>query len=92
MTTVAFDVDGCLISETSDQALECVRSMLVELKQLGCYIIVWSGGGEEYAAMQGRRIHIDQWVDEYSAKGVGYPDITFDDEEVTLGKVNIRIL
>lgn len=92
--TVAFDVDGTLVDGDA-QSLEDVRSLLILLKRMDCKIVVWSGGGTDYAAMMARRIHVDRFVDEYRAKaqygGPDLPDITFDDEDVTLGRVNVRI-
>lgn len=91
MVTVAFDVDGTLISSRDDRALEDVRTLLVTLKRLGCRIVVWSGCGSGYAQMVSRRIHVDHCVDAYADKGVIHADITFDDQEVKLGLVNVRI-
>jgi phosphoglycolate phosphatase-like HAD superfamily hydrolase len=93
MTTVAFDVDGTLIGASDDRALEDIRTLLITLKRLGCRIVVWSGSGAGYAEMVARRIHIDHWVDVYRHKSdqLFRPDIAFDDEDVKLGLVNIRI-
>ena len=90
--TVAFDVDGCLLSAIDDRPLEDVRTLLVTLHTLGCHVVLWSGGGELHARMAARRAGVAHAVDGYAAKGAGLvPDIAVDDQPVTLGRVNIRI-
>ena len=92
MITIAFDVDGTLL-KSDDSANENTRTLLRILSEMpDTRIIVWSGGGSEYARMMAKRIHVDHWVDECATKdGFINPDITFDDMDAQLGKVNIRI-
>lgn len=55
-------------------------------------IVIWSGGGDRYAAMWGRRLHLDNHVWSYWGK-IGSPpvDLAIDDQEVTLGKMNLKV-
>ena len=92
---VAFDVDGCLRSSSYKDVrpLEDVRSMMVLLKRMECQIMLWSGSGVLYARQVARECGVAHLVDRYASKTdkTIKPDITFDDEEMTRGKVNIRI-
>ena len=90
--TIAFDVDGCLIDENDEPRADVVAA-LVQLSWLpGIYIIVWSGCGRDYARMIGQRIGVDEHVRQYASKLDGMrPDITFDDQPVNLGAVNIQV-
>jgi hypothetical protein len=93
--TVAFDVDGCLRSRADGDPVACekVRTLLVLLAQFGNVDIrVWSGSGELYARQVAREIGIAPYVDAYSAKsGATMPDIAVDDEDVNLGRVNLKV-
>lgn len=98
MITVAFDVDGCLRLPAGRQgypvANEPVRQLLVILWHLpGVRIHVWSGSGELYARQVAAELGIRPYVHSYSSKTdpTIEPDITFDDEEMTRGRVNIRV-
>lgn len=78
----AFDVDGTLIR--NDQSTEYrVHGQLSEgdmpifhqintLQVLSTYknvkIVVWSGGGKQYAEMWGKRLGLDQYVWRYASK------------------------
>lgn len=94
--TVALDVDGTLISTAPGEptAIEDVRTLLRILSErFDTRIIVWSGSGELYARMVARQIHINRWVHEYHAKDAAYaPDITIDDLNIGLGKVNLLLM
>ena len=94
--TVAFDVDGCLRSAYGHgeaTANEDVRQLMVLLWRMGCRIVLWSGSGELYARQVGRECGVARFVRQYASKTDTSirPDITFDDEEMTRGRVNIRI-
>ena len=57
----------------------------------GAYMIVWSGGGQDYARMWGEKLGL--CPDEYRAKGpTDDVDIAFDDCDIALGKVNVKVL
>lgn len=79
---VAFDVDGTLIKNvvTGDGRIPGVISnddvpivhQINTLMVLSTYknisIVVWSGGGAEYAAMWGKRLGLDKYVTKYASK------------------------
>lgn len=78
--TIAFDVDGTLIQNGSpDRQHGTVNEGDVPIvHQINCLqvlshsknvrIVVWSGGGKDYAAMWGRRLGLDQYVWRYASK------------------------
>jgi hydroxymethylpyrimidine pyrophosphatase-like HAD family hydrolase len=91
---VAFDIDGTLI-DYNDEPRKKIISLLKIFKSFGHKIIVWSGGGKDYASLLISRLKLDKFVDEYHSK-VSHPygknvDICFDDEEVSLAKLNIKV-
>lgn len=95
MATIAFDVDGTLLHAKTDKPRDEIIDLLKSLSQLpDTSIVVWSGGGADYAQQVCHRIGLDPWVDSYAAKN-GDPAekvaISFDDQEVTLGWINIRV-
>src|SRR5947209_8747199 len=92
---VSFDVDGTLITEDGfDRPRYDVIALLVWFANAGHTIIVWSGGGRSYAEMVVRRLGIDHLVDvreKGSADAEWKPDIAFDDFDVLLGTVNVKV-
>jgi len=77
---IAFDVDGTLIQNGSaDRQHGTVNDgdvpivhQITTLQVLSTYknirIVVWSGGGKDYAAMWGRRLGLDKYVWRYASK------------------------
>lgn len=61
----------------------------------GDNVYVWSGGGVDYAKMIVRKLGLDDMVKVISKpplyKNDPKIDLVFDDEEITLGKVNIEV-
>lgn len=95
MKQIAFDVDGTLITKSSTgedvPRYETIR-LLMSLKDLsGASIFVWSGSGVDYAERWVQKLGISHYVTKVIRKGEIEPDIAFDDESVTLAKVNIQI-
>jgi hypothetical protein len=98
MTKIAFDVDGTLIHQegfASGPAPDTPRYevialffMLQAIESNEMYI--WSGGGLDYATRWAEKLGLIDYCTVVS-KGVEEMDIVFDDEEVNLGKVNIRV-
>ena len=89
--TVAMDIDGTLIQltgEKEDTPRYDVISMFHSFERLGFTMFCWSGGGIDYCEMWVRKLGLNAQV---VAKGSFIPDIAFDDQEVTLGKLNIRV-
>lgn len=88
---IYFDIDGTLI-DIYDQPRDDILAML---KTLAKYhdIILWSGSGKDYAEMWSRRLFINNIVKECRAKEKlsPPPELTFDDEKITLGIVNIKV-
>jgi len=81
MYVFAFDVDGTLITNDDPKRQNGVVSsnetehvdIVYLLKILSkCFknitIVVWSGGGEQYARTIGCRLGIDQYVDKFMSK------------------------
>lgn len=77
---VAFDVDGTLIRNTSADRKPGIPNnddvpivhQINTLQVLSTYkntrIVVWSGGGKQYAEMWGRRLGLDKYVWRYASK------------------------
>lgn len=87
---VAFDVDGCLLDENDEPRYE-ILALLMGLVPW-CRVVVWSGGGVSYAKLRGRELGLPSAVVYWSkARMPGSVDIAFDDQEVTLGVVNIQV-
>ncbi len=108
--TIAFDIDGTLRDNSVGGACvanERIRTLLITLASMkNTHILLWSGGGEDYARKVARALGIEQYVDEYSDKGYGgydaegrpifhttrKPDIAIDDiEECELGVLNLIV-
>lgn len=91
MATVAFDVDGTLIhliGEKADTPRYEIINFYHLLEKFGCKMYIWSGGGNDYAERWRNKLGLDGTI---MQKGSFKPDITVDDEEVNLGKINIRV-
>lgn len=76
---VAFDVDGTLIRQAEGSTPGIVNNDSVPivhqintLQVLSTYknikIVVWSGGGKQYAETWGRRLGLDKYVWRYASK------------------------
>ena len=80
---IAFDVDGTLVSEDDVPSFQMVNTLQVLSKLTkNVRIVVWSGGGKEYAEMWGRRLGLDDYVWKYMAKDRDFHvDIAFDDQQ-----------
>jgi phosphoserine phosphatase len=76
--TIAFDVDGTLVSNAERKpgepvilANERIRTLLVTLASFkNVKIVVWSGSGELWARQVVNEIGITKYVDEIKAKNV----------------------
>jgi len=87
MTTVCFDVDGTLIGIDNRPRWEVIQ-LFHMLNLIGCDVFIWSGGGIDYATMIRDRLGLKAKIIE---KGSMVPDISVDDQEVTLGRANICV-
>ena len=91
MLTVAFDVDGTLIGQNyynEDTPQYDVINLLHLLQKFDCKIIIWSGGGVDYAKRWTEKLGLKATVLE---KGSVPVDIAVDDMAVELGTVNLQI-
>ncbi len=96
---VAFDVDGTLITNTGATP-DIANGRIVELlKTLASFknvrIVVWSGGGKEYAERWGRLTGVDDYVWKYASKMEHkeiQADIAIDDiQDTAIGKINLIV-
>lgn len=77
----AFDVDGTLITnadpkrvhgvvstkeETHEDIVNLLKILSTKFKNIT--IVVWSGGGEDYARTIGHRLGLDEYTDKYMSK------------------------
>lgn len=98
---IAFDVDdtlvipGCVNKSKRDEPNYEVIAVYRFLKAQGHYMIIHSGGGEDYARMWGEKLGLD--ADDYRAK-VEYDgqernaiDLAFDDCDIEIAKVNVKV-
>lgn len=88
---IVFDVDGTLI-DFDDKPRKAVIELL-KLLSKHYDIFVWSGGGIEYARMWIQRLKLEKYISSIvpKLKRPIKPYMTFDDEEITLGKFNVRV-
>lgn len=95
---IAFDVDGTIITNTGET--EIVHEPIVEmLKTLSKFknvkIVVWSGGGKDYAARWGRLSGVDEYVWRYASKTEHKEinaDIAIDDiQDTAIGGINLIV-
>lgn len=93
----AVDVDNTLLIEGPDGrpvVNEAVRDLIRALHQLGvARIVIWSGGGADYAEAMARRCAVDQYASGYAMKATSLapPAFTLDDQKCTLGVINLRL-
>lgn len=71
--TIAFDVDGTLITTDSKDsrpiANERIRTLLITLASMkNTRIVVWSGGGELYAKQVCDALGISRYVSQFASK------------------------
>lgn len=95
---IAWDIDDCMIIpsvatgfDTDVPNYETIK-IYNWFKSQGYYMIIWSGGGKDYAKMWADKLGLE--ADEYLAKDTRLKDkidISFDDCIVDLAKVNVRV-
>jgi hypothetical protein len=84
---VAFDVDGTLFDEKGEPRWDIIEMLRTLVPY--CQVVVWSGSGLSYAQHAGRVLFLPPEVI-YQVKTWGV-DMTFDDQDVQLGTVNINV-
>lgn len=88
-TIIAFDVDMTLITEDYKPIYENVF-LYKALQKLGCTMVIWSGGGIDYAQQWGDKLGLQPF--QVFEKGSFTPDIVFDDMDYNWkGKVSIKV-
>ena len=98
MAIIAFDVDGTL-EKYNGHPNWPVIDLLRGFAALNHTIIVWSGGGKNYAEQKVRSLHLEEFVsgcydkrmDKRESGDKVFADIAFDDEFVELAEVNIKV-
>lgn len=100
---IAFDVDGTLISNTNGLGkerlnIDVYQTMVLLSKMKNTKIIVWSGGGKDYAEQIVSKYGLSKYVSschgkmEYDETIDGTVDICFDDQHATeLAEKNIIV-
>ncbi len=107
----AFDIDGTLVRNGSPDRqhgtvndgdvpiVHQINTLMVLSTYKNIKIVVWSGGGKQYAEMWGKRLGLDQYVWRYASK-LEHDDIkkhcdhliAIDDIQATrLGDVNLIV-
>lgn len=76
---VCIDVDLTVVDDKG-QILEGARAGLLQLKEAGCHLFLWSNAGMEYARTTAARFHLSELFAGYAPK----PDIVIDDAPATI--------
>lgn len=96
---IAFDVDGTLI-RNGGNGEDISNPRIVELLKTlasfkNTYIIVWSGGGKEYAERWVRLLGLEDYVNRVASKMEHKEldvDIAIDDiQDTAIGKINLIV-
>lgn len=96
--TVAFDVDDTLIIPACAMDLDRdvpnyeIISIYKWYQSQGCFMIIWSGGGDDYAKMWAEKLGLT--ADLIIAKTTELKDkidIAFDDSIIDLARVNMKV-
>jgi phosphoserine phosphatase len=92
---VAFDVDLTLLNADRTPKYGVIQIAKWFIQNGNSLVIIWSGGGKDYAEQVGRKLGFGDTVS-YHAKTKETaeflsPDITFDDEPIELSKVNVLV-
>jgi hypothetical protein len=91
---IAIDVDNTLIHEVDGSVClnTDVVALMVAIHNLGVAdIVVWSGGGQDYARHVVEKYGLTHLVYSCDAKGSVGADITLDDQDMSLGLVNLKL-
>lgn len=93
---IAFDMDDTLIipaiATGFDRDVPNYETITIYrwFQAQGNYMIIWSGGGADYAKTWAEKLGLT--ADEYRTKAPWDDiDITFDDADMTYGKVNVKV-
>ncbi len=88
---IAFDCDGTLIDYRDEPRADVLQLVYKHLHR-GDRVIVWSGGGHDYARITANSVGLAGHVQCFNKCAFNrVPDIAYDDQNVNLGKINIRV-
>ena len=86
---IAFDVDECLIKD--GEPIEANVELLKVLSKTH-KVFMWSGNGYEHAYDVALKLQISKYLSGVLNKyGTFIPDIAFDNQEIKLGKLDVKI-
>ena len=93
---IAFDIDDTLIIPsvvTGDRDVPSYDTIAILrwFQAQGHEIVLWSGSGMDWAETWGEKLGLQPFTVVRKEKGNGSVDIAFDDCDVELGKVNVKI-
>lgn len=95
---IAFDVDGTVRNNTSDDivANERIRTLLITLASFkNTKIVLWSGSGELYARQVAKELGLNSYIDEFASKTEWLEikaDIAIDDiQDTAIGGINLIV-
>jgi len=92
---VAFDVDDCLIIPNvasgfgNDTPNYETIAMYKWFQKQGAKMIIWSGSGVDWAKTWAEKLGLT--ANDFPRKGEYKVDLAFDDCDVELGKVNVKV-
>jgi hypothetical protein len=92
---VAFDVDDTLLypPEATGLAIDTPNYDTISIynwfRRQGNTMVIWSGGGVDYATRWAEKLGLKP--DMVVVKGSIWVDLAFDDCDVTLGTVNVKV-
>ena len=87
--TICFDTDECLIKDGKP-----IRANVALLKVLSKThkVFMWSGNGYEHAYEVAIKLRLTKYISGVLNKYATFvPDIAFDDKEIKLGKLDVKI-
>lgn len=92
--TIAFDVDDTLIIPsvvTGNDNIPNYETIAIYrwFQAQGCNMVVWSGSGVDWAQRWSEKLGLKP--NEIRTKGTGHVDIAFDDCDVKLATVNVKV-
>jgi phosphoglycolate phosphatase-like HAD superfamily hydrolase len=93
MFTVACDVDGTLFDYDGKVRPEII-ALLRAFRDAGAVVVIWSGGGRDYAAQKAREAGLTEpgFLVKAKTQSEPVPDLAIDDQAVKLGKVNFQTM
>jgi hydroxymethylpyrimidine pyrophosphatase-like HAD family hydrolase len=91
---IAFDVDNTLLVEKNGVVV-VNHDMVILMRAIYTLgladIVVWSGGGDDYAKQIVRKYGLSDMVSVACMKGTLLVDIAIDDQDIDLAKVNLKL-